>query len=181
MLRNTLSLLVGLPALAVAAAQSPADQATAACAAMNLTAKLGMMRVSLTLIRARAVACRVSDHPVHPPSIPSPVTKGYGTVKAYPGYSRNSGCGGACGRPSSTNAAGDVTAGTFRWDNGPQGFGDHTIPGSTTQWPSTLNMGSTFDPALAAEWGDAMGQEFYDKGSNIQEGPVILGLCGIGV
>ena len=84
-------------------------QAEAACAAMNLTAKLGMMR-------------------------------GYGTVKAYSGYSRNSGCGGVCGRPSSTNAAGDVTAGTFRWDNGPQGFGDGSPPGKATQWPSTLNM-----------------------------------------
>eukprot|EP01044_Picomonas_judraskeda_P033566 COSAG03_NODE_13506_length_500_cov_1.269327_2_plen_111_part_00 len=64
------------------AAQEPsADaQALAACAAMNMTAKLGMMR-------------------------------GYGTVKAYDGYSRNSGCGGVCGRPASTNAAGDVTAG----------------------------------------------------------------------
>lgn len=87
--------------------------------------------------------------------------QGYGTVKAYSGYSRNSGCGGVCGRPSSTNAKGDVTAGTFRWDNGPQGFGDHTVPGSTTQWPCTLNMGATFDPELAAEWGDAMGQEFW--------------------
>jgi hypothetical protein len=37
--------------------------------------------------------------------------RGYGTVKAYDGYSRNSGCGGVCGRPASTNAAGDVTAG----------------------------------------------------------------------
>ena len=34
-------------------------------------------------------------------------------------------------------------------------------------------MGATFDPSLAAEWGDAMGQEFWDKGSNIQEGPGI--------
>ena len=121
---------------------SPDAQALAACSAMNLTAKLGMMR-------------------------------GYGTVEAYTGYSRNSGCGGVCGRPMSTNKAGDVTAGTFRWDNGPQGFGDHTVPGTTTQWPSTLNMGSTFDPALALEWGDAMGSEFWGKGTNIQEGPGI--------
>jgi hypothetical protein len=99
--------------------------------------------------------------------------RGYGTVKAYPGYSRNSGCGGVCGRPQSTGIGGDVTAGTFRWDNGPQGFGDHTLPGTTTQWPSTLNMGATFDPELAAEWGDAMGAEFWAKGTNIQEGPGI--------
>jgi len=47
------------------------------------------------------------------------------------------------------------------------------VPGTTTQWPSTLNMGSTFDPALALEWGDAMGSEFWGKGTNIQEGPGI--------
>lgn len=127
--------------------------------------------------------------------------RGYGTVEAYDGYSRNSGCGGVCGREQSTNKAGDITAGTFRWDNGPQGFGDHCKPGTTTQWPSTLNLGSTFDPELALEWGDAMGDEFWcaialyllvsvsdslsfpptfgshrcsrdrHKGTNIQEGP----------
>jgi hypothetical protein len=69
---------------------------------------------------------------------------GFGKID---GYSRNSGCGHQCGRK------------TFRWDNGPQGFGDGTIPGSTTQWPSMLNIGATFDPALAKEWGIAMGEE----------------------
>ena len=34
-------------------------------------------------------------------------------------------------------------------------------------------MGSTFDPELAAEWGTAMGEEFWGKGTNIQEGPGI--------
>ena len=34
-------------------------------------------------------------------------------------------------------------------------------------------MGSTFDPDLALEWGDAMGAEFWAKGTNIQEGPGI--------
>ena len=43
------------------------------------------------------------------------------------------------------------------------------MPGTTTQWPSTLNMASTFDPALALEWGTAMGEEFWGKGTNIQE------------
>ena len=55
--------------------------------------------------------------------------------------------------------------------DGPQGFGDHTKNGTTTEWPSCLNMGATFDPSLAAEWGEAMGKEFWDKGTNIQEGP----------
>ena len=47
------------------------------------------------------------------------------------GYSRNSGCGCACGRQY------------FRWDNGPQGFGDHSGAGNSTQWPSTLNAAAT--------------------------------------
>lgn len=83
---------------------------------------------------------------------------GFGKIN---GYSRNSGCANECGRA------------TFRWDNGPQGFGDGTIPGSTTEWTSCLNMGATFDPELANEWGAAMGKEFWDKGTNIQEGPGI--------
>ena len=32
-------------------------------------------------------------------------------------------------------------------------------------------MAASFDPALALEWGTAMGEEFYNKGTNIQEGP----------
>ena len=73
--------------------------------------------------------------------------------------SRNSGCGHFCGRK------------TFRWDNGPQGFGDHSPAGNSTQWPSTLNIAATFDPVLAGEWGVAMGQEWWGKGTNILEGP----------
>ena len=83
---------------------------------------------------------------------------GFGTID---GYSRNSGCAYECGRK------------TFRWDNGPQGFGDDVKPGTTTQLPSTLNMAATFDPQLANEWGTAMGEEFWNKGTNIQEGPGI--------
>ena len=37
--------------------------------------------------------------------------------------------------------------------------------------PSCLNAGATFDAELVAEWGDAMGEEFWNKGVNIQEGP----------
>ena len=75
------------------------------------------------------------------------------------GYSRNSGCGGVCGNEF------------FRWDNGPQGFGDHSGPGNSTQFPSSLNLGATFDPSLALTFGQALGQEFWDKGTNIYEGP----------
>ena len=84
--------------------------------------------------------------------------RGYGEID---GYTRNSGCGDLCGRK------------TFRWDNGPQGFGDNVPPGTSTQWPSTLNMAATWDPELALEWGTAMGEEFWGKGTNIQEGPGI--------
>ena len=102
--------------------------------------------------------------------------RGYGAVSDAPDYTRNSGCGGVCGRPQSKNAAGDVTAGTFRWDNGPQGVSSANgegPAGNSTQWPSTLNMAATWDPTLALEWGTAMGLEFWNKGANIQEGPGI--------
>ena len=35
-------------------------------------------------------------------------------------------------------------------------------------------MAAAFDPELALEWGTAMGEEFWAKGTNIQEGP---GVC----
>ena len=82
--------------------------------------------------------------------------RGFGPIA---GYSRNSGCAGVCGRA------------TFRWDNGPQGFGDGCPPGSSTQWPSSLAAAATFDPDLIEAWGLAMGEEFWAKGTNIQEGP----------
>jgi hypothetical protein len=74
------------------------------------------------------------------------------------GYSRNSPCAGVCGRA------------TYRWDNGPQGFGDGSRPGSSTQFPSSLAAAASFDPELAGRFGTAMGEEFWAKGTNIQEG-----------
>lgn len=82
--------------------------------------------------------------------------RGFGPIA---GYSRNSGCADVCGRF------------TFRWDNGPQGFGDGSRPGSTTQWSSSLAAAATWDPELIFRWGTAMGEEFWSKGTNIQEGP----------
>lgn len=125
-----LPLLILMPSRSVAGA--PPASATAACAQMNLTTKIGLMH-------------------------------GWGWRSKDPrfnGYSRNSGCGGFCG-----------PAGFFRWDNGPQGFADHAGAGLSTQWPSTLNAAATFDPDLAERWGTAMGEEFWHKGTNIQEGP----------
>jgi len=82
--------------------------------------------------------------------------RGYGPID---GYSRNSGCGYKCGRK------------TFRWDNGPQGFGDDVKPGTTTQWPAALTVSAAFDTSLAYEWGVAMGEEFWGKGTEMLEGP----------
>lgn len=75
------------------------------------------------------------------------------------GYSRNSPCAGVCGRT------------TFRWDNGPQGVADGVPPGSSTQFPSSLSVAASWDPDLAGRYGTAMGEEFWNKGTNIQEGP----------
>lgn len=93
-------------ALAVAS-RDPASDAAAACAKLNITEQMSMMR-------------------------------GYGQIN---GYSRNSGCADVCGRA------------TFRWDNGPQGFGDGTIPGTTTQFPCSLAVAATWDPELAESFG----------------------------
>ena len=93
-------------ALAVAS-RDPASDAAAACAKLNITEQMSMMR-------------------------------GYGQIN---GYSRNSGCADVCGRA------------TFRWDNGPQGFGDGTIPGTTTQFPCSLAVAATWDVELAESFG----------------------------
>lgn len=88
--------------------------------------------------------------------------RGFGPIA---GYSRNSGCAGICRKGEGGGG------GTFRWDNGPQGFGDGTIPGSTTQFPTSLSVAATWDPLLSGQFGVAMGEEFWAKGTNIQEGP----------
>ena len=116
---------IALLALANASPDPASTAAADACASLNLTAQISMMR-------------------------------GYGQIN---GYSRNSGCANVCGRA------------TFRWDNGPQGFGDGTIPGTTTQFPCSLAVAATWDPSLAEAFGTAMGEEFWGKGTNIQEGP----------
>ncbi len=56
-------------------------------------------------------------------------------------------------------------------NDGPQGFRDDTHVGTTTAFPSGLSIGATWDRELAYSWGEAMGKEFYGKGSNVQLGP----------
>jgi len=59
-------------------------------------------------------------------------------------------------------------------NDGPQGFRDDFHPGSSTAWPSGLTIAASWDVDAVFEWGQGMGKEFYDKGSNVQLGP---GLC----
>ena len=46
--------------------------------------------------------------------------------------------------------------------------------GTSTAFPSGLTTAATFDVELMEEWGNAMGEEFFDKGANVQLGP---GMC----
>ena len=55
--------------------------------------------------------------------------------------------------------------------SGPQGFRCSRYPGTSTSFPGGLTIGSTFDEKLAYDWGEAMGEEFLDKGANVQLGP----------
>lgn len=59
-------------------------------------------------------------------------------------------------------------------NDGPQGFRDDAHPGTTTSFPSALTIAATFDPNMALAWGAAMGEEFFNKGANVQLGP---GMC----
>lgn len=60
---------------------------------------------------------------------------------------------------------------SIRMNDGPQGFRDEHHPGTSTAWPSGLNVGATWDPELAYKWGEAMGKEFLEKGANVLLGP----------
>ncbi|GMH69733.1 hypothetical protein TrST_g3798 [Triparma strigata] len=57
------------------------------------------------------------------------------------------------------------------YNDGPQGFRDDARPGTTTAFPSGLNIAATWDTEMAALWGDKMGKEFFDKGANVMLGP----------
>eukprot|EP01043_Picozoa_sp_COSAG02_P009004 COSAG02_NODE_299_length_25349_cov_53.762020_6_plen_224_part_00 len=62
-----------------------------------------------------------------------------------------------------------VTLRRSRYGKGAYGKGAYL--GTSTQWPSGLTIGATWDPAMAALWGRAMGAEFKAKGANCQLGP----------
>jgi len=60
----------------------------------------------------------------------------------------------------------------IKMNDGPQGF--RGIPGTSTAFPSGLNAAATWDGDLVELWGKTMGEEFFDKGANVQLGP---GMC----
>ena len=59
--------------------------------------------------------------------------------------------------------------------NGPQGWGPWAgaKDSKTTCWPSGLTVAASFDTDLARQWGEAMGNEFFEKGTNVQLGPAL--------
>eukprot|EP00055_Hartaetosiga_balthica_P011579 m.53075 g.53075 ORF g.53075 m.53075 type:complete len:739 (-) comp7652_c0_seq1:124-2340(-) len=62
----------------------------------------------------------------------------------------------------------------LKLNDGPQGFRDNAHLGTTTAWPSGLTVAATFNQSAMFAWGEAMGEEFYNKGANVQLGP---GMC----
>ena len=44
----------------------------------------------------------------------------------------------------------------IKMNDGPQGFRDNKHPGSTTAWPCSLAIASTFDTVAAGKWGAAI-------------------------
>ena len=74
------------------------------------------------------------------------------------------------GTPEIVNEATGVRIPPLNLNDGPQGYRS----GGTTCWPSAMTVGATFDVELSLKWGKAMGQEFFDKGANVQLGP---GMC----
>jgi beta-glucosidase len=59
------------------------------------------------------------------------------------------------------------------FSDGPQGYRTdrHLGNGTSTAFPSALNIAATFDPTAAYLWGDTMGKEFRAKGATMQLGP----------
>ena len=60
----------------------------------------------------------------------------------------------------------------IKMNDGPQGFRGKA--GTSTAMPSGLTIGASFDVEAAGLCGTTMGEEFFNKGSNVQLGP---GLC----
>lgn len=54
-------------------------------------------------------------------------------------------------------------------EDGPQGVGDHLV--QVTQWPSAGTVTQSWDRELMFQYGQAMGLEQFEKGSNVMLGP----------
>ena len=62
----------------------------------------------------------------------------------------------------------------IRYNDGPQGFrNQHATKGSSTAFPSLLAVGMTWNPDLAHEMSEAIGEEFFDKGAHVHLGPAV--------
>lgn len=59
----------------------------------------------------------------------------------------------------------------LKLNDGPQGFRDDSHPGTTTQWPSLMTSGMTWDKNILTKLGEKMAKEFYQKGANVFLGP----------
>lgn len=59
----------------------------------------------------------------------------------------------------------------LRLNDGPQGYRDDLNPATTTAWPGALTVANSWDLDLFRRWGEAMGDEFFRKGANVQLGP----------
>jgi beta-glucosidase len=60
----------------------------------------------------------------------------------------------------------------LKMNDGPQGF--RGAGSTSTAFPAAVTIAASFDPEMARRWGEAMGDEFFRKGANVQLGP---GLC----
>ncbi len=59
-----------------------------------------------------------------------------------------------------------------KFNDGPQGF--RGASGTSTSWPALITVTASFDTEFMRTYGEAMGDEFYRKGANVQLGP---GMC----
>jgi beta-glucosidase len=78
-------------------------------------------------------------------------------------------CGGYTGNVCANTRLG-IPA--LKMNDGPQGF--RGAESTSTAFPSAITIAATWSTELAQRWGEAMGDEFYRKGANVQLGP---GLC----
>jgi beta-glucosidase len=56
-------------------------------------------------------------------------------------------------------------------NDGPQGFRYDDANDTSTAFPSAMKVAASWDPKMAQLYGETMGKEFHDKGSNVHLGP----------